>query len=81
MLGPGFYTCYGNLAGEGSDGLQAGALVGNGDRIGRDSPCRAPVHFQILTGWLEISGTVPRVCESRNRDVRVFFNTCRQEYC
>jgi Ser/Thr protein kinase RdoA (MazF antagonist) len=59
-----FYTCYGNLAEEGSDGLRLGDSVGKGDRIGRVSDCSAPIHFQILTDPLEDCGGAPRVCNA-----------------
>ncbi len=58
-----FYTCYGNLAQTEPDGLRLGGSVAKGDRIGRVSPCGAPIHFQILTDLLEIPGGSPRVCE------------------
>ncbi|MCH7643893.1 MAG: aminotransferase class III-fold pyridoxal phosphate-dependent enzyme [Myxococcales bacterium] len=58
-----FYTCYRNLAPAEPDGLRPGASVAKGDRIGRVSDCGAPLHFQILTDALEISGGFPRVCE------------------
>jgi Ser/Thr protein kinase RdoA (MazF antagonist) len=58
-----FYTCYGSLAEAESGGLRLGDLVEKGDAIGRVSDCGAPIHFQILTDLLEISGGFPRVCD------------------
>jgi len=58
-----FYTCYGNLAEAESGGLKLGDSVVKGGPIGRVSDCGAPIHFQILTDRLEISGGFPRVCD------------------
>jgi len=58
-----FYTCYGNVEATASRALQLGDSVATGDPIGRISACGAPIHFQILTDQLEISGGSPRVCD------------------
>jgi 4-aminobutyrate aminotransferase-like enzyme/Ser/Thr protein kinase RdoA (MazF antagonist) len=58
-----FYTRYGNLAEAELSGLRVGDPVELGDPVGRVSNCGTPIHFQIATDPLEISGGVPRACD------------------